>query len=1430
MFHMMCCGLIESMPKTLRPSSSMKEMSVEYLDSISKDTPLALSHDLPFDAVVLPSGNVRISSFVSACVRGRSSSEISEKDINLSLTTEEPEGAHPDADANVLDAYHGKKFETLLENLRSFIPQAALDSMDAGSNVMGVANFYTITTLFIRITGLAYGSKAFIGKLEDVILCVESILFKYGGNMCRYTVDDKGSGILAAYGIPPQEFDSKEAPTRAVLAAIDIHKMLEIKFQLSSSVGITTGRIFCGVVGGNIRCEFTLHGTRVNLAARLMVAAKRGVLTCRRTHKASKNQVDYDEPIMINVKSFDYPIPVYRAHKKMNEFLPETFERDQTACETELFLDKQLHDRLEKHLRTVASGKSKAGAGLLLIDGEAGFGKSRIIDHVTHFLRNDIPARDRLNIYGVLGKSLSMHKHKKNNTDTYEPWRVVISGILRLQRYGGSINRAAAEISSCFTEDQEMQRRAMSLVFPKTMALDKGEEAQHHEETRAPTHEDVAEAIVTIFRHWQMTLAQLGGGRGVNGGSKKLERLLQESQRPSLRHESSQRSISSLSKGLRRIFTKSREEMHEALTSDDKQATYNAATLHSRTVLIFEDIHAFSSMSINILVKLIGEMGSDRLCFIATVRRYDGSAMGREFATLRTLSTCQTTILELRPWSKDVVERVICSLMQSDSVAPSIVKGIMKKAYAHPFYTLELLGLMKNSGQLLTDAKRCCILANGFCFTDASLPDTVTSLLQSKIKGLGRQDERLRAQIALQIASIIGVHFTGRLLKVIISDDEVAQELGYTRPNEHADLLPETLSLLLSVQYIKKISDDPKDNTTTSVVTGFEGDEDLYRFRSTIIQQAASDMLLYDHRRALHRKIALLLVQGNVLPPESREGIGSSPAQRDAIENSIAQHFYKARKIVSAIRHLSIAGKRSIDHRNYLEAVVSYTRLLRIVGSAYSSAAADVEKFSWESEKHTNRGEVEKLVTAFDKAEWSYNLALSLARSDRLDDTSIAAVKQHLHIALASLRSPPPPQFASRWFPCMGRCATVQRTVRVPLSDASDSAATDSEILILTSKIYGLLAECYGVKGSKREVHFCLLKACRLAEQADSPEKPQLALASVRLADFYTTMPSKREVAFSIYKRLPSLVCSIPEKVHDQELTNIDMGRAVFFIGAGIWSKAKRTLERCYERAKHFEYTFLTDSVTLLFTIERVTGDVKGMIQRCGIMQRDFYGHMAFAFLIAGDVEGGKRLLRDYCDEYSSFTFNLRAREEAWQRSTGSLDVTLMPSRFTSTKFSGVRAPDSASDPSRPDIFLSNLPPTILANTNAAIICVEDGKYSEAVDFALQGLRVFFSEMASSTGAKRFYSLTMAYTCLSAAYQAFCFMDHDHDDVDGDGGGGGGGDGVVVGGGGSDNGAKKTLARDRKEALAFEKSLAKLSNAVPVLAPLRFHRNFLVQS
>ena len=41
------------------------------------------------------------------------------------------------------------------------------------------------------------------------------------------------------------------------------------------SIGITSGRAFCGTAGGDVRCEYTLHGTLVNLAARLMSAASK---------------------------------------------------------------------------------------------------------------------------------------------------------------------------------------------------------------------------------------------------------------------------------------------------------------------------------------------------------------------------------------------------------------------------------------------------------------------------------------------------------------------------------------------------------------------------------------------------------------------------------------------------------------------------------------------------------------------------------------------------------------------------------------------------------------------------------------------------------------------------------------------------------------------------------------------------------------------------------------------------------------------------------------------------------------------------------------------------------------------------------------------------------------------------------------------------
>jgi adenylate cyclase 10 len=111
----------------------------------------------------------------------------------------------------------------------------------------------------------------------------------------KFLVDDKGSTLVAVFGLPPLAHE--DDATRAVLAALavcvqvrdtltafgdqavsrtltapqQVHAFGDQSRGQHASVGLTTGHAFCGVVGsqGNRR-EYTVLGDVVNLSARLM--------------------------------------------------------------------------------------------------------------------------------------------------------------------------------------------------------------------------------------------------------------------------------------------------------------------------------------------------------------------------------------------------------------------------------------------------------------------------------------------------------------------------------------------------------------------------------------------------------------------------------------------------------------------------------------------------------------------------------------------------------------------------------------------------------------------------------------------------------------------------------------------------------------------------------------------------------------------------------------------------------------------------------------------------------------------------------------------------------------------------------------------------------------------------------------------------------
>lgn len=156
-------------------------------------------------------------------------------------------------------------------------------------------------------------------KLQDAFALVQKCIYEYEGTINKFLVDDKGSTVIAAFGLPPVTHEND--PIRGILASLAICAALG-KLDLKASVGITTGTALCGVVGhqGNRR-EYTVLGDIVNLSARLMQKAKSekgGVITDEATKIFTQDTLHFEERPEIMVKGKNDSIKIHRPYPRMS--------------------------------------------------------------------------------------------------------------------------------------------------------------------------------------------------------------------------------------------------------------------------------------------------------------------------------------------------------------------------------------------------------------------------------------------------------------------------------------------------------------------------------------------------------------------------------------------------------------------------------------------------------------------------------------------------------------------------------------------------------------------------------------------------------------------------------------------------------------------------------------------------------------------------------------------------------------------------------------------------------------------------------------------------------------------------------------------------------------------------------------------------------
>jgi adenylate cyclase len=131
-----------------------------------------------------------------------------------------------------------------------------------------------LTALFLDIrdfTGYAERSPApeVVGTLNRLFERIVPIVHAHHGHVDKFV----GDGLLAVFGAPRRQPDHAD---QALAAALEIAVAIEEEFgdKLRVGIGLNSGTVVAGNVGGAGRLEFSVIGDAVNVAARVESATR----------------------------------------------------------------------------------------------------------------------------------------------------------------------------------------------------------------------------------------------------------------------------------------------------------------------------------------------------------------------------------------------------------------------------------------------------------------------------------------------------------------------------------------------------------------------------------------------------------------------------------------------------------------------------------------------------------------------------------------------------------------------------------------------------------------------------------------------------------------------------------------------------------------------------------------------------------------------------------------------------------------------------------------------------------------------------------------------------------------------------------------------------------------------------------------------------
>jgi adenylate cyclase len=195
-----------------------------------------------------------------------------------------------------------------------FVPRAIAESMIKDKGALDPVERHA-TVLFTDIAGFtrlteSRGPRATVDILNAYFDAATEIIGRYNGVVTQF----QGDAILAIFNVP---YEDEAHAQNAFRAATDLLETVRHRTfageRLDIRIGLNTGPLIAGNVGGGGRQSYTVHGDTVNLAARLEALNKEygTSLLVSQTTAASLAGANLRDIGEIRIRGLSEPVGIY---------------------------------------------------------------------------------------------------------------------------------------------------------------------------------------------------------------------------------------------------------------------------------------------------------------------------------------------------------------------------------------------------------------------------------------------------------------------------------------------------------------------------------------------------------------------------------------------------------------------------------------------------------------------------------------------------------------------------------------------------------------------------------------------------------------------------------------------------------------------------------------------------------------------------------------------------------------------------------------------------------------------------------------------------------------------------------------------------------------------------------------------------------------